>query len=65
MESEQYTHTVVCFTEDNKRYDCASHQQAIDKANALLRLGHRCKIYPYRPPRRYVDFVAENEDLYR
>ncbi len=54
-----YTHTVMCWTDKTLRKSFEGIEAATAYANELLRAGHKVKIYPYRPPRRYVDIVAE------
>ena len=54
-----FTHTVYCFNNKKLTKNFTDGGPAYDYAIRLLRLGHKCKIYPYRPPRRYVDILAE------
>lgn len=61
----EYTKTVRDFTDRSKDKDFVDPQAAIGYANTLLRQGHKVKIYDYRPPRRYIDHVAEHEEDYR
>lgn len=57
--TESFTHTVLCFTDKGKRKNFTNKQEAIDYANSLLREGHKCKVYPYRPPKKYIDIMLE------
>jgi hypothetical protein len=57
--STEYKYTVHCFTDKTKRAHFLDVQDAIRYANKLLRAGEKAIIYPYRPPRRYVDILAE------
>jgi hypothetical protein len=59
MDNQNYNHTVLCFTDKTKTKYFVELTEATTYANKLLRAGHKCKIYPYRPPRRYVDILAE------
>ncbi len=57
-----YKWTVHDFTDKSKRRHFVHKtgpQGAVEYANALLAKGHRVKIFPYSPPRRYIDIVAE------
>lgn len=54
-----YTHTVHCYTDRTRRRHFEGIEAATAYANDLLRQGEKAKIFPYRPPRRYVDIVAE------
>ena len=59
MPDNQFTHTVVCFSDANKRRHFHSVLEATTYANELLRAGHKCKVYAYSPPKRPVDYAAE------
>lgn len=59
MEEQQYTHTVHVWTNKALRKHFAGIEAATAYANDLLKQGHKVKIYPYRPVRRYIDIVAE------
>lgn len=59
MTNTPFTHTVVCFSDGNKRRHFHNINDASTYANELLRAGHKCKIYPYSPPKRPVDYAAE------
>lgn len=59
MEPITYTHTVRCFDDKTLTKHFAFVNQAAAYANQLLRAGHKCKIYPYREPKKYIDYVAE------
>jgi len=59
MDNSEYTHTVVIFGETKQSYHFPSHKAAINYANKQLRKGVKCKIYPYRDPRGYVDVLIE------
>lgn len=55
----QYLYTVHCFTDKAKRRHFSYLDQATAYANQLLKEGEKCKLYPYREQRSYVDVVAE------
>jgi hypothetical protein len=57
--TETFTHTVYCFTDKTRSKHFVTLARATEYANKLLVLGHKCKIYPYRLPRKYVDILAE------
>ena len=57
--SQDFTHTVVCFTDANRREHFYNIGDAAKYANNLLRQGHKCKIYAYRQPMRPVDYDAQ------
>lgn len=59
MNDQIYTHTVHCFDDKSKRQNFTNITEAAAYANKLLAGGHKVKIYPYSPPKQYIDFVAE------
>ena len=48
--NQDFTHTVVCFSDANARKHFYNVFDAAAYANELLRQGKKCKIYAYRPP---------------
>lgn len=58
-EKEKPTHTVYCFTDKEKTKHLSGVDNAAKYANELLRKGYKVKIYPYQPPKKYIDYVAE------
>lgn len=58
MEEVKFTHTVHCFDDKSLRKHFEGIEAATEYANKLLREKHRVRIFPYTPPRRYVDIVA-------
>lgn len=54
-----YTETVFC--QDDKSLTChfVDPQEAVTYVNALLRAGHQARLRDYKPPRKYVDILAE------
>lgn len=59
MTTPVYTHTVRCFDQKDLTKPFTNIKQATKYANQLLRDGHKIKIYPYREPKRYIDYLAE------
>lgn len=59
MSEPNYTHTVHCFDDKAKRRHFKGIEAATRYANELLAEGHKVKIYPYGPPKKYIDYVAE------
>jgi hypothetical protein len=57
--AEQLTHTVHCYSDKSKRKHFTSKQEAVTYANSLLSQGLKARIFPYSPPRRYIDILAE------
>lgn len=63
---EQYTHTVVDFSDNKKKYHFADIAEATTKANGLLAIGHKCKIYPYKSEFvSRIDYIAANEERFK
>ena len=60
MEQPEFTHTVFD-NSNNERYDFRSFDEARLAANRLLAAGHNVRLTRYRPPRRYIDYLAEQE----
>lgn len=58
-EQPDYKFTVHCNTDKSKRRHFVSQAEAVAYANDLLRSNHKVRIFPYRPPRRYIDILAE------
>ena len=56
--AQDFTHTVVCFSDANARQNFYNIKDAVTYANSLLRQGKKCKIYAYRQPMRPVDYAA-------
>lgn len=56
--AQDFTHTVVCFSDANARQHFYNVIDAAAYANELLRQGKKCKIYAYRQPMRPVDYAA-------
>ncbi len=56
---DQPTHTVHCFSNKELTKHFPNIRDAAKYANNLLAKKHQIKIYPYRPPRNYIDIVAE------
>lgn len=56
-----FTHTVHCFTDKTLRKNLPGLHLAIRYANKLLQSGHQVKIYQYRPPKKYIDYLIEQE----
>lgn len=56
---QEYTHTVVCFNDKTLTQSFDNIEKAVKYANKLLRKKHQCKIYPYRPKKSYVDYIAQ------
>jgi len=56
---EEYTHTVVVYTEPKKRLHFCSKKAAINYANIQLRKGVKVRIYPYSPQLSYADHLIE------
>lgn len=56
---EELRFTVRCFDTRSLRAHFSEVEAASDYANRLLRSGHKAKIYPYQPPKTYVDYLAE------
>ena len=52
------THTVFDNT-TGERYDYADFNTARICANRLLAAGHKIRLKPYSPPKRYIDYLAE------
>jgi hypothetical protein len=59
MSEEKFTHTVHCFDDKTLRKHFAGIEAATEYANKLLEQGHKVRIYPYKPARRYVDILVE------
>lgn len=59
MNSQKFAYTVHCFTDKRKTQHFRNIGEAVGYANRLLSYGFQCKIYDYRPPRKYIDIVAE------
>lgn len=59
MTTPVYTHTVRCFDDKKLTQNFTDIKRASKYANELLQAGHKCKIYPYREPKRYIDVLAE------
>lgn len=58
----KYTKTVRCFSDRTKDAHFETVEAAAKYANDLIRAGlHQVKIYPYSPPKRPVDYIAEEE----
>ena len=62
--SPQYKHTVRCFSDRSLDAHFEQMKDAIEHVNGLLAQGYKAKLYPFRPPKRYVDFLAENEEQF-
>lgn len=61
-----FTHTVVDFSDNNKKYHFAGVNAAAGKANELLKAGHKCKIYPYKSEySSRIDYIAAHEDQFK
>lgn len=58
-DESSYTHTVHCYDNKSLRQHFVSLGKATQYANSLLANGHKVKIFPYTPSRRYIDIVAE------
>jgi hypothetical protein len=61
--AEQLTHTVHCYSDKSKRKHFTSKQEAVTYAvtyaNSLLSQGLKARIFPYSPPKKYIDILAE------
>lgn len=55
------SHTVHCYDDRSKRRHFSDVASASAYANALLAAGLRARIFPYRPPRGYTDFLISQE----
>jgi hypothetical protein len=54
-----YTKTVFCQDDKSLTRHFVDLQEAINYANTLLAAGHQARLRDYRPPRKYVDILAE------
>lgn len=54
-----YTKTVFCQDDKSLTRHFVDPQEAVTYVNQLLRAGHRARLRDYRPPRKYVDILAE------
>ena len=59
FDTNTFTHTVYCFTDKAQTAHFTKPSAAAAYANKLLRQKLQCKIYPYREPKRHIDYVAE------
>lgn len=55
----QYTHTVHCYDDKSLRKHFEGVEAAATYANTLARQRHKVKIFPYTPPRKYIDYLVE------
>ena len=60
-----YNHRVVCFTDKSLSVDFEHMKDAVEHVNELLAQGHKAKIYPWSPRKKYIDYIAENEEQFR
>lgn len=58
-EKQQFTKTVLCTDNKSLTKHFATQAEAVDYANELLAAGHKVRIVDYRPPKKYVDYLAE------
>jgi len=54
-----YNYTVRCFDDKSLTQHFVSITDSTNYANELLLNGHKCRIYPYRKPRTYLDVLEE------
>jgi hypothetical protein len=54
-----YTKSVICYDDKSLTRHFVDPQEAVTYANTLLAAGHRARLRDYRPPRKYVDILAE------
>jgi len=60
-----YTKTVWCNSDRKLTKHFVDSAAAIAYANELSRQGEKVALRDYKPPKRPVDYIAENEDKYR
>lgn len=65
MSDKNFNWTVHCFDDKSLRKHFEQKGQAVTYANDLLSQGHKAKLFTYSQPKRYIDHIAENEELYR
>ena len=56
---QDFKHTVRCFDDKSLTKHFTSVSEATAYANELLLDGHKCRVYPYRKPRTYLDILEE------
>ncbi len=58
---QEFKYTVHCFDDKKLRKHFTNKREAIVYANQLLAAGHKIKLFDYTQPKRYIDYLAEQE----